>query len=174
MGEILLKVGDTSNWKRVVAWDKTAPRHKKYTMECIKCGYTTQTSIKSFTNSCKRCSSHRLGNNLRTTEETMWKRYKLRAKKDGILFDVSQEAFSKVLHDNCYYCGQEPSQTLKLGRLTDNTLIYNGVDRKENSAGYTDNNIVAACWKCNQAKKNYSLDEWKRMVKMWSERVDDW
>lgn len=171
---VKLSVGDTSNWKKVLAWNKDLPRHKKYTMQCIKCGYTTETSIKSFYNSCKKCSSHRIGKNLRTPEETMWFRYKLRAEKENIVFSVSKKVFSQKLHEDCFYCGKPPQQKLNLTRKTDNKLIYNGIDRKENIIGYTNENVVACCWVCNQAKKNYSLQEWKSMIKKWAERLDSW
>lgn len=38
------------------------------------------------------------------------------------------------------------------------TVKYNGVDRKDNSIGYTIDNCVTACKLCNYAKKAMSYD----------------
>lgn len=174
MTQTLLKVGDRSKYKEVVAWNKNEKRHKKYTMKCLSCGYQTQTSIKSFYNTCKKCSSHRIGVNKNTLEKTMWMRYKNKASKAGQPFSVSPDIFATLLHKDCYYCGAPPKQIVKIGRRTDNTLIYNGIDRKENSLGYTNKNCVPCCWTCNQAKSSTPLEEWKRLVRLWNERVDNW
>ena len=172
--EVKLKAGDTSKYKKVLSWNADQPRHKKYTMECLSCGHKTQTSIKSFRNSCKKCSSHRLGTNKNTPEETMWMRYKHKAQTAGQVFTITPEVFGQLLHGECFYCGAQPSQVLKLQRTTDNKLTYNGVDRKENDLGYTDSNAVACCWTCNQAKSSMKFADWKELVKRWSERVEKW
>ena len=171
---VKLEVGQEGKHKRVLSWNKNEPRHKKYTMECVLCGYKTQTSIKSFYNSCKSCSTYKVGSNKNSPEETLWKRYEWKAKQAGQVFEVSSETFARLLHSDCFYCGAEPKQEFVMKRKTDNYLLYNGVDRKENDLGYTESNCVACCWVCNQAKSNIGFDDWKNLVTRWSERVEEW
>ena len=40
-------------------------------------------------------------------------------------------------------------------------FIYNGIDRKNNGKGYTEDNIVSCCKQCNFAKRNMSYKEFK-------------
>ena len=172
--EVRLSVGETSEHKRVLAWDETQERHKKYLMECLRCGAKTQTSIKNFYKYCKTCNSHQIGKNKNTPEETMWKRYKWKAEKANQVFEILPEIFGELLHQDCFYCGKPPSQVMNLKRSKDNTLIYNGVDRKENDLGYTASNSVACCWVCNQAKSNIGYEDWINLVRQWSKRVELW
>jgi len=44
---------------------------------------------------------------------------------------------------------------------------YNGVDRVDNTVGYTLDNCVSCCKICNNSKATLTLDEWKD----WIERV---
>lgn len=169
----VLNVGDESlQGKRVIAWDNTQPRHKTYTMQCMKCGYCTQTSVKSFHNVCKKCSMQR--DNKSTLEYLLYTKYKISANSKVLEFSVSLESFSKSLHSNCVYCGIEPKQTMKVGRAVDNVLVYNGIDRIVPELGYVEGNIAPCCWVCNQAKKNYSPQEFKRMITVWHERLALW
>jgi hypothetical protein len=170
---VKLSVGDISDTgKKILAWDYEQPRHKKYKMECMKCGFIQQTSIKSFNNTCKHCGNSET--RYTTKEKQLWNRYKSRANHSKIPFSISVEEFSVICGQECFYCGIEPSQIINLKRFTNNVLIYNGVDRKEDSLGYVPGNCVACCWKCNQAKKNYGLSEFKNMVKIWSNRMENW
>lgn len=170
---VKLKVGSVSKTgKKVLAWNYEEPRHKKYTMQCTKCGYTCQTSIKSFYNTCKSCSTVRTVTT--TKERQLWLRYRSKAKKEKQQFSITEEQFSKIVKENCLYCGKQPSQKLVLGRKSDNILLYNGVDRKNDIDGYTVENCAPCCWICNQAKKNYGIDEFKNMVNAWSKRLDLW
>lgn len=170
---VKLSIGDiSSTGKKVLSWNYNQPRHKKYTMQCTLCGYVCETSIKSFYNTCKSCSTVRV--NSTTKEKQLWNRYKNRAKRDGIVFTLTENDLVEIIYNDCFYCGEPPSQKIILARREDNELIYNGIDRKYDSDGYTKINCVACCWVCNQAKKNYGLQVFKDMVVRWSERVDQW
>jgi hypothetical protein len=43
--------------------------------------------------------------------------------------------------------------------------VYNGIDRLDNTKGYTIDNIVPCCYKCNVLKKDFTIDS---MVKVLS------
>jgi hypothetical protein len=84
--------------------------------------------------------------------------YKLRAKKKGLQFSITDEEFRALTRSNCYYCMQEPSQIYKNG--TDRTAYtYNGVDRKDGKLGYTRSNCVPCCGRCNLSKNTMNEAE---------------
>lgn len=91
--------------------------------------------------------------------------YKDRAEKRGFDFDFTKEEFKIITKQNCYYCGIEPLQqtppTLKgFGYYT-----YNGVDRIDNTKGYTKENSVPCCGICNIAKNNHSQEDFLNWIK---------
>jgi len=69
----------------------------------------------------------------------------------------------------CYYCGGKPSQIHNLrsfkGCDYERNIKYNGIDRVENSAGYTIENCVPCCGFCNRGKSVMSVDEWINHIK---------
>jgi len=88
--------------------------------------------------------------------------YKRSAKKRHLDFTLTREEFRNIVLGNCYYCGKEPSQTgnQKFYGL----FIHNGIDRVDNSIGYTRENVVTCCKQCNQAKSNYTVLEFKQWI----------
>lgn len=83
-----------------------------------------------------------------TKEETIlmhYKRYKLSAKKRKLRFDLSIDDFSNYWNNKCYYC-HDKIQTI-------------GVDRYDNSQGYTVFNCVPCCTHCNMGKWRFNALE---------------
>lgn len=39
------------------------------------------------------------------------------------------------------------------------------------TAGYTVNNCVPCCWRCNQMKSNMSIDEFRTIIRVIHERI---
>lgn len=92
---------------------------------------------------------------------TKWNDYLKSAKVRGIDFLLSKSEFMSICVLPCHYCGAEPSGAIKLKVENDNprnsTKIrklgqWNGIDRWDNSKGYTTENCVPCCWACNDAK----------------------
>lgn len=84
--------------------------------------------------------------------------YKTRAYSRGYSFDLTKEQFMELTKQNCYYCGIEPKQESFSKRLISNgKYIYNGLDRIDNSKGYSLCNSVACCGRCNRAKDTMAL-----------------
>jgi len=90
--------------------------------------------------------------------------YKHSAKRRNIKWELTEEQFAKITQQNCYYCGAKPSN---IARKKENNgdYIYNGIDRLDNTKGYTIDNVVPCCFMCNQAKHNHTLQEFKEWVK---------
>lgn len=94
--------------------------------------------------------------------------YKSSAKNRGLEFNLSRDSFSILILSQCHYCGAAASSTIKRSRNPkhDRVLTCNGIDRVDNSMGYTIDNCVTCCLQCNQAKLDYSLDEFESWIAM--------
>jgi len=93
-------------------------------------------------------------------------KYKKSARYRGYSFELTKNYFAKITKQNCYYCGIEPGQVEK-NRVGNGNYIYNGIDRFDNSLGYTEENTVACCGNCNMAKRTMSYQDFLS----WIERV---
>lgn len=65
---------------------------------------------------------------------------KYSARTRGYEFALSDSEAKALVGGACHYCGHEPEDRL------------NGIDRVDNSLGYTTDNCVSACAACNNAK----------------------
>lgn len=86
---------------------------------------------------------------------TIMRKYKLDACKRNILFELSRDKFEKLLRSPCFYCGVIFSLITKNGHKLD-ILNHNGIDRKDNTMGYTTENAVSCCKDCNTAKNKHT------------------
>jgi hypothetical protein len=93
--------------------------------------------------------------------------YKRGAKHRNYEWNLSKEQFKKLIDNNCYYCNSTPSAEYSNCeiRTIENTLKYNGIDRKDNSIGYTPDNCITACFFCNRMKMNLSFDDFINQIK---------
>jgi hypothetical protein len=81
--------------------------------------------------------------------------YKRAAFLRSIEWQITDEQFLSLCLQNCHYCNQPPS---KVKKTASGVFVYNGVDRKDNSRGYTLENVVSCCEICNLAKRDLSYD----------------
>lgn len=82
--------------------------------------------------------------------------YKGSARKRGIAWELSDEDFFELIQNNCYYDGVPPLQVYASHK---GDYKYNGIDRVDNTKGYTKDNCVACCWNCNNAKKDMTQEK---------------
>lgn len=109
----------------------------------------------SFLNTCKQCRAP--GNVARVKKAkksdpiyaracTYWRRSKLK----GIPSDLKLRDIRILLTCPCYYCGGRDSEIT--------------IDRKDSDGGYTRNNTVPCCFRCNTLKSDMPLEAWHRLV----------
>jgi len=91
--------------------------------------------------------------------------YKRNSKKRGYSYELTNEQFEEITQKNCYYCGAKPNNIHKTRRHYNGDYIYNGLDRIDNSKGYTIDNIVPCCKICNFAKRNLTSQEFRNWIK---------
>jgi len=86
--------------------------------------------------------------------------YRIRAKQRNIKWGLTKQEFRKLTKENCFYCGQKPSQKYQFtGGASNGAYYYNGLDRLDNNGGYVKENVVPCCGVCNKMKLTLSFNE---------------
>ena len=86
--------------------------------------------------------------------------YKHSAKNRDYYFKLTKKQFRKLTKQRCFYCNIKPHKEFTNGSGIFNGFYkYNGVDRANNSKGYTIENCVSCCEECNYMKKTMNQKE---------------
>lgn len=124
-------------------------KHNKVRIACRDCGGSAFCEHNKFRSKCADC--HPVG---------VYKDYKRGARKRGLKFFLTFKKYLEISSLPCSYCGRQE--------------VRNGIDRKDNSSGYTLENSGPCCSKCNLMKRNYSVKEFlehaKRITSFQSKR----
>jgi hypothetical protein len=72
-------------------------------------------------------------------------RYRVRAPKRGLVFELTVEQFIQGIMQPCYYCNEDYDSI--------------GFDRLDSDIGYTTENSVSCCTMCNMMKRKYNLND---------------
>lgn len=81
--------------------------------------------------------------------------YKINARKRHLTFELPFDIFVELILQDCHYCGvmaMLPSTNSFYNMTPENTIMVNGIDRKNNNVGYTVENSVTCCTRCNKMK----------------------
>lgn len=89
----------------------------------------------------------------------VYRYYVANAKKRGYSFELTKEQFKVLTQQDCYCCGAKPSLVSKTTAAL-GEYVYNGIDRIDNSKGYTLDNTAPCCAICNTAKLDRDLKEY--------------
>lgn len=87
-------------------------------------------------------------------------RYRTQAKSRGIAFDLPKDRFLELIAMNCTYC-QAPPNSVIYPKYDNKDLfcIYTGIDRRDSSLGYSEENCVPCCGTCNRMKSDMPVDD---------------
>ena len=80
---------------------------------------------------------------------------------------LTKDEFRSKVTSNCVYCGVHPSLERKPNKGVNGGFFYTGIDRVENTTGYTEENTVSCCWDCNRAKGVMTVADFQK----WIERL---
>jgi hypothetical protein len=89
----------------------------------------------------------------RKSDKTPAARYnhgKRKANERGLEFTITLEEYSVKITQPCYYCKNQ---------LYKKSVRGVGLDRLDNSIGYTNDNTVSCCYVCNTIKNNFLTAE---------------
>ena len=90
--------------------------------------------------------------------------YRKRAISAGRDFLLSSDFCMSLFTAPCSYCGQPPSNVIR-GNSKNGDFTYSGIDRTDNSVGYTEGNCVSCCALCNRTKGAMELSVFMAWIK---------
>lgn len=147
-------VGTTLGTRKVL---ESLPR-SLFQVQCIECGHlSTQRGIdleKMKNRSCIKCIIDSRDANV----TFIYNRVKGNAKTRNIKWDLTINKFKLIAQDKCFYCNSLPP---KSPGFRDRSPFYHGLDRVDNSLGYSVKNSVSCCSICNYAKHDLSIKDFK-------------
>ncbi len=112
---------------------------------------------------CKKCadlnsSKYRLLPDNMSLKNRIIRVYKRNASLRGYSFDLTPDEVIKLIQEKCHYCNSAPK--VNKGDIPYFTkgleFPRNGIDRKDNTLGYTLKNAVPCCDNCNRGKLELS------------------
>ena len=90
--------------------------------------------------------------------------YRSRAEKKDLEFAITNDDYKSIILQDCYLCGKKSTDS--------NT---NGIDRVDNTVGYTAENCKACCKECNHMKNQFALDKLlekiEKIHETWKDRI---
>lgn len=144
---------------KVLNYEYTIYRNKRYCryykVQCVLCGkeYVKEKNLAQWQkyNRCKYCNSieGKFGHS------NLYADYKYSAKIRNISWDLQFSDFVDLVSKSCYYCGQEPI----LRNQNNYEIFANGIDRIDSSKGYSVDNCVPCCSRCNYMKLDLSVND---------------
>lgn len=81
----------------------------------------------------------------------------------GYEFSLSNDQFSNLIKQGCFYCGRLPYKIVKRRNAS---IVVNGIDRVDNTKGYSVENCVPCCSVCNKAKMQMETSEFYKWIEM--------
>lgn len=127
--------------------------------DCGKVTIVSGKNLRRGNNSSCGCYSHG-----KAAFNRLYTNYKYQAAFKNLTWALSKRYFKWLTAQNCYYCGAEPANIYEV-KNCNGGYTYNGVDRKDNTKGYTKENSVPCCWQCNRIKSDLPLNEFIRWVR---------
>lgn len=99
-----------------------------------------------------------------------FKEYQNSAAARGHEWGLTSEQFRSITQESCHYCGAPPSKKTYNSHCN-GQFTYNGLDRKNNDLGYTPDNVVPCCSRCNYYKGRKSYTEFIAWIARIRERA---
>jgi hypothetical protein len=90
--------------------------------------------------------------------------YRDGAKSRNLVFDLTRETFEKLTKKSCEYCGVLPYKEWTGTNRSSSAYVYNGLDRVDNTQGYTLSNVAPCCMVCNKAKHSMTVEQFKEWI----------
>lgn len=155
------RIGTTINGIKVLA--KVSGDNFRCRCHCGRIWVTCMGSLTSgLTTSC-RCTHQPCHTGSRGGNRVL-SVYRHRAKREKHEWSLGDAEFLTIVVKPCAYCGVEPQNISRdyRGRATD--FKYSGIDRVDNSLGYTSENSVPCCIICNKAKRDLSKEDFLKWI----------
>jgi hypothetical protein len=138
-------------------------------LECDKIIKIRKDRVNIHMGLCRECNHNFIGYKSRCKPfEALYNRFSLYCKRKGLLNYLKFDDFLNFTTvENCHYCTTQVSWTRF--NVTRHGAKFN-LDRKNNDEGYSLENCVVCCRRCNIGKSNkFSYEEWYGMTKYFRE-----
>ena len=123
--------------------------------------YKDQASHREIGEVCKRCViSACYPKGFTSRHKARYSQIKSSATSRKLGFDISQQHYLEKVARECAYCGS-----------VNDTL---GLDRLDSTMGYTPDNTVSCCRRCNSAKNNMPVVDFEAWVKKVHNFLPNW
>lgn len=120
---------------------------------------------------CKWLDLHKLPEGVGAINHYL-KSYEWGAVSRGHTFEITKDYFKYLIQQPCYYCGSKPCQEIPAAKRYNGTVLVNGIDRVDNSKGYTNENCVSCCKACNLTKGAVTLQIAAKIMEFYDESQD--
>lgn len=151
-----------------VFYDETITKHKRKAICLCDCGkeFILRVDLLNSHRGCKNCGQYYGGIQRVLPDNEAAKRkyyatYRFNAAKRDLIFNLPREDFDKIIAQNCHYCGMSPTDQSYLSKSSKkyNTFFASGVDRLDSKLGYSADNCVPCCSRCNRMKMDLSYTD---------------
>ena len=175
-----IKVGDQYGYWTVIS-QPTKDKAGHWLARCI-CGHEKlvegYTLVTGKSTKCLVCGNRERAKKIRKFGDIVaarqaWSKHRQSARERNLTTTVSFDEFYEISKMPCWYCGDTPIsgywENSSYKREWHEPFISNGIDRVDNSKGYIKGNIMPCCIRCNRAKNDMTIEEWKIKINKWSE-----
>ncbi len=146
-------------------------KHSLWSCRC-DCGTITTVTIGDLTTkNTESCGCGKYPPKKMRSMTRVFHSYKSNARYKRLEFDLTLSDFEKITQCNCHYCGALPSNIANnpIYKSVDSEYVYNGIDRVDNTKGYTLDSCVPCCHTCNWAKGKMPQEEFYHWIRQVSE-----
>lgn len=120
----------------------------------------------------KHCGCKRKDpNQVSVLQRAVFKNNKFQSFNRNYAWELEFQEWLELTQQDCFYCGGKPQNKASRPQYKE-PFYYNGVDRVDNTKGYTPDNCVPCCKQCNGAKSDYTLEEFTTWVRNIYDRLD--
>jgi hypothetical protein len=176
--KVSLKKGDKKfrlTFLKVVVSKSVGKKYRRFIEVECDCGKKKEIRIDNFGKhkSCGCYEGQRLNKPKGEAAFTsLFCNYKANAKKRNLSFNLTKDEFRKLTKGNCHYCGDKPKHLYKKQKCN-GAYKGNGVDRLNNKLGYTINNCVSCCYKCNWMKSDLTPKKFLKHIEKIYSRIEE-
>lgn len=141
--------------------EKEKGKQKLYIYNCTSCNkeLRIQTGgLKTHSCKCRSCSQQ--------GEDYLFIYNELKNHRNKeVEFTLTFEEFKEIIKNNvCEYCGKSLIYHKHSKDWGKNLSRAHQLDRKDNTKGYTKDNVVPCCWTCNRLKSDvFTYDEFMKL-----------
>ena len=141
---------------------------KLFNVRCNNCGSESIQQLSHILKTPKSCSNCkyeiRIKNNppkIESVRNCIKSTYISGAKNRNLPYELSDKKFDELIYGNCFYCGQEPLKYKSDEKFnkTDTVFLRNEIDRIDSTKGYSNDNCVSCCFKCNSMKSDNNIED---------------